>query len=127
MSNVTDLCGLGLPPLVAQKIDDLYVDNTTAETVAGAKTFTGAMVASGNFTAGGAVKVGVTTTDILGFFGATGVSRLAAAAQVTITATTTASGNGCGFVSQAAATALVASVAEIQNCLTQHGLWKGAA
>lgn len=133
MSNADELLALGMAAPLASKVDSIYVDNSTAETIAGAKTFSGAMVATGGLvasgviTANGTVKIGGTTTDKIGFFGKTPITLLTGSAQTTVTATLTASGNGCGFPTQAAGEALVASVAAIQDALTRYGLWKGAA
>lgn len=64
-------------------------------------------------------NIGGNASDLIGFFGATPISRRAAAAQAT-SALSTAS-------STAITTADKAALIEIMNTLTNLGLWKGSA
>lgn len=127
MSNVSDMCGLGQAPALAALIDALYTPLAGSATITGTKTFAGAVVSTGGFTASGTISIAASFTDKLGFFAATPVSRLAAAAQATVTATATASGNGFGFCTEATIPALVAAVAQLQYQAITYGFAKGTA
>lgn len=71
------------------------------------------------------IDLGVSATDKVGFYGATAATQRTSGAQTTITTTVGVSG-GVGCATTAGLSLMVAAVIEIQQTLTQLGLWKGS-
>ncbi len=65
-------------------------------------------------------------TDLLSFYGTSGIARRASSTQAALTLTTVLS-SGFGFQTSAGANAAIAALQEVIATLTALGLWKGAA
>lgn len=85
-SNVSELMALGTPAATATKIDDIYVDLASTETITGTKTFTAATVTTLTTTTG--TITALTTNGIQG-----GDSNLTVAATVAGAAVTISGGD----------------------------------
>lgn len=72
------------------------------------------------------MSMGLNSTELISFYGATPIAQRAGAAQGTYTTTTTQS-TGWGFATSTAADAASALLTEIRATLVALGLMKGAA
>lgn len=102
------------PTIVGGVIDNSPIGGTTP--AAGAFT---TLSASGAATFNGNVLIGDAAADTVGFYGATKVSRRAAACQATSTVGTASSTD--------VTSDLKATVIELMNTMNALGIWKGSA